>query len=376
MNFDFTPEQVALRDTVRSFLDDRWNMANVRAAIAGPGFSDQLWQGLVELGLTMLLIPEEHGGLGLSLTDASLIFETFGETLAPGVIVQTILGSDLIARFGTADQRATLLSSIAEGQLKLALAVQESATSYDPGQIATIAAPAEGGWRLSGTKRMVPYAHAADRVLVAAKIAGTDQIGIFLCNPGAAGVSLTPHVLIDPTYRMSELRMENVVLPPGALLGNAASEASLRHCLHISAAAAAAQLTGAAGRALEMTLDYAKQRRQFGRAIGSFQAIKHKLADMMVTYETSRSAIYYAHWALAEADAGAGAAVSLAKAYAGDMSRAVLNESVHIHGGIGFTWEYDLHLFLKRGKLLEYTCGDAVWHREQYACAIIDGVPQ
>ena len=143
--------------------------------------------------------------------------------------------------------------------------------------------------------------------------------------------------------------------------------------MRTTAAAASAQLTGIAGRALGMTLDYAKQRKQFGRAIGSFQAIKHKLADMMITYETSRSAAYYAHWALAQGDAGQTAAVALAKAYAGDMARALANESVHIHGGIGFTWEYDLHFLLKRAKVLEYSAGDAAWHREQYARAVIDG---
>jgi acyl-CoA dehydrogenase len=375
MNVDFTAEQNALRDTVRSFLDEQWPSSQIRAGMAGPGLTDVLWSGVVDLGLTTLLVPEAHGGLGLSLADVSLIFETFGETLAPGLIGETILASDVIARFGTPEQREALLPAVAEGRMKLSTAIQESATGYDPTEIAAVATASGNGWRLTGTKRMVPYAHLADRILVAARVGDTGAVALFLCDPHLPGVEPTPHVLIDPTYRMSMLRFDGVDLPGEALLGGAKGGGALGHAMRTAAASTSAQLTGIAGRALGMTLDYVKQRRQFGRAIGSFQAIKHKLADMMVTYETARSAIYYAHWAIAEADLGAGAAVALAKAYASDMSRAVLNESVHIHGGIGFTFDYDLHLFLKRGKLFEYAAGDATWHREQYARAVIDGAP-
>jgi acyl-CoA dehydrogenase len=368
MNFDFTAEQFQLRDTVRAFLDDHWGSQQIRASFAGSGVPDGMWQALTELGLTTLLVPEAYGGLGLSLTDASLIFEAFGETLAPGLAAEVMLATDVIARFGTAGQQAELLPAIAEGRLKPVMAMQDSATSYDPQAITTVATRAGNGWRLSGHKQTVPYAHLADRLLVCARVEGGASLAFFLCDPQVGGVSVTPHVLVDPSYRMSSVRFEDVACPPEAMLGG---DAAVTYGRLAAAAAASAQLSGAAGRALAMTLDYAKQRRQFGRAIGSFQAIKHKLADMMVTYETSRSAAYYAHWALAQDDPGAAAAVSLAKAYAGDMARAVLNESVHIHGGIGFTWEYDLHLFLKRGKVLEYAHGDASWHREQYARAVI-----
>ncbi len=369
MNFDFTSDQYALRDTVRAYLDDHWTTAELRAAIDGPGMPDGMWPALAELGVTMLLVPEAQGGLGLTLTDASLVFETFGETLAPGLIPQTILASSVIARFGTADQRDELLPGIAEGRLKLAMALLDSPTSFDPAEIAAMASRAGNGWRLDGVKPMVPYACLADRILVAARVEGGGT-GLFLCDPQAEGATLTPHVVVDPTSRLSSLHLDGVTAD--TLLGGEADGTALRYASAASAAGAAAQLTGMAGRGLAMTLDFAKQRRQFGRAIGSFQAIKHKLADMMVTYETSRSAAYYAHWALARDDPAALAAVSLAKAYAGDMARAVLNESIHIHGGVGFTWEYDLHFFLKRAKLLEYQYGDAAWHRERYAAAIID----
>jgi alkylation response protein AidB-like acyl-CoA dehydrogenase len=372
MNFDFTAEQYELRDTIRSYLDDHWSFAQLRAAIDGPGLPDTVWEGLAALGATTMLVPEEQRGLGLTLTDASLVFEAFGETLTPMIVGETLLASDIIARFGSEAQKAALLPAIAEGRLKVALALQDAGTSYDPGRTTTTAAGgADEGWRLEGRKMMVPFGHMADRVLVAARAGAQGGLALFIVDPALPGVTVTPHVLVDPTSRMSTLDFSAALVPGDAMLG-LADGAAADHAVRVGAAAAAAQLTGAAGRALEMTLDYAKQRKQFGRAIGSFQAIKHKLADMMVNYETSRSAVYYAHWAVAQQDPGAHAAVSMAKAYAGSMARAVLNESVHIHGGIGFTWEYDLHFLLKRGKVLEYSFGDADWHREQYARAVID----
>ena len=371
MNFDFTAEQYELRDTIRAYLDDNWASPQLRASLSGSGLPGELWKGLTELGLTTVLIPEAYGGLGLSLTDTALLFETFGETLTPSVVPETILASDIITRFGTEGQKAEMLPAIAEGQIKLSIAVQDSPTSFDPQEIATTATPSGNGWQLSGRKQMVCFGHLASHVLVAARVGEAGQLAFFICNPETTGITSTPHVLVDPTSRMSALDFANVTLPAEALLGGTDGVA-VQHGMRTMAAASAAQLTGIAGRSLAMTLDYAKQRKQFGRAIGSFQAIKHKLADMMVSYETSRSAAYYAHWALAQDDAGQAAAVSLAKAYAGDMSRAVVNESIHIHGGIGFTWEYDLHFFLKRAKVLEYMAGDATWHREQYARAVID----
>lgn len=373
MNFDFTPEQFALQDTVRSYLAEAWPPQRVRAAIDGDALPADLWDGLVELGLSMLLVPEEYGGLGLSLTDAALVFETLGEALAPGLVGDTILASALIARFGTAAQKDTLLPAIAEGRLKLTVAAQESATSYALDAPRTTATPIEGGWRLDGIKRMVGYAGEADRALVAARVPGSAEPGLFLCDLKAAGVSAVPHILIDPTVRASEVTFAGVALPADALIGGGEVRGALGYWQSLAAATAATQLTGIAGRALAMTVDYAKERRQFGRAIGSFQAVKHRLADMLVVHETSRSAAYYAHWALAEDAPDAAAAVALAKAYAGDMSRSMLNDSIHNHGGIGFTWDYDLHLYVKRGKLLEYAHGDATWHRERYARATIDG---
>ncbi len=371
MNFDFTADQYALRDTIRSYLDDHWTSPHLRASLSGSGLPAELWDGLAELGLQMVLVPEQYGGLGLALTDASLLFETFGETLTPGIVTDTMLASDLIARFGTESQKTELFPAIAEGRMKIAIAIGESATSFDPAEIATTASRAGNGWQLTGQKPIVPYANVADRILIAARVGENGLLAFFLVDPETQGISTAPHVLVDPAARASALSLHQANVPAEALIGEA-NGAAVQHGMRSCAAAAAAQLTGIAGRSLSMTLDYAKQRKQFGRAIGSFQAIKHKLADMMVTYETSRSAAYFAHWALAQGDSGQAAAVSLAKAYAGDMSRSVVNESVHIHGGIGFTWEYDLHFFLKRAKVFEYMAGDATFHREQYARAVID----
>lgn len=372
MNFDFTADQYELRDSVRAYLDDHWTTASLRAAMPGTGLPTDLWNGLAEIGVFTVLVPEAQDGLGLGLTDASLLFECFGETLTPGLVTDTMLAGDVIARFGSEAQRAELLPAIAQGRLKVAMAIGDSPVSYDPASISTSAISAGNGWVLDGHKPIVPYGQLADRVLVAARI-GDQDLAFFLLDPVSPGVTITPHVLVDPNFRACNLDLAGVKLPGEALVGSGTDGAAVVHATRTTAAAASAQLTGIAGRALAMTLDYAKQRKQFGRTIGSFQAIKHKLADMMVSYETSRSATYYAHWALAYGDAGQTAAVSLAKAYAGDMARALANESVHIHGGIGFTWEYDLHFFLKRAKVLEYSAGDASWHREQYAHIMLDG---
>src|SRR4051812_28376957 len=243
MNFDFTAEQCQLRDTVRAFLDDHWGSRQLRASFAGPGLPEGMWQRLAELGLPTLLVPEEHGGLGLSLTDASLIFETFGETLAPGLGAEVMLATDVIARFGTRDQKAELLPAIAGGSLKPVMAMQDSATSYAPQAVTRVATRAGNGWRLSGHKRTVPYAHLAERLLVSARVEGTESIAFFLCDPQASGMSVAPHVLVDPTYRMSAVTLEDVAVPPEALLGG---DAAVAHGSLAAAAAAAAQLAGAA----------------------------------------------------------------------------------------------------------------------------------
>jgi alkylation response protein AidB-like acyl-CoA dehydrogenase len=371
MNFDFNGEQYMLRDSVRDLLGAKWSTEQLRAHVRGDGIDSDLWRGLVELGLTTLLVPEAHGGMSMTLLDLVLVLEEFGRALVTGPIVETLLASEILARHGTAEQQSRILPSVAAGTMRLALAHLEPEATYATGDVHLRATRSAGGWRLSGRKILVPYAHAVDQLLVAAR-ADDDSPALFLCDPRAQGVTVRPNVIVDPTYRMCEVVLDDVPVPAADVLGGAPG-AALGRLIDTSTLAAAAQMTGIAARALEVAVAYAKERVQFGKPIGSFQAIKHKCADMAVLVDTSRSAVYYAGWTLAQDDEPAAKAVSMAKAYCGDACRTVCNESLQIHGGIGFTWEHDLHLYLKRGKLLEYTFGDATWHREQVAAAVLAG---
>jgi alkylation response protein AidB-like acyl-CoA dehydrogenase len=365
VNFDFTEDQYLLRDSVQGYLAEHWSTARLRAADGR--FDDALWHGLCGLGLQTLLVPEQHGGAALGMVDAVLSFEAFGRALVPGPMVDTILISEVIARFGTAAQRAALLPGIAAGAVRLAFAHAEAGAGRDPSGFALTATPDGAQWRLHGRKILVPAAQAATALAVSARLpdGGT---GLFLCSLPADGVTVTPHLAIDPGSLACAVGFDHAVADPVAV---GTPHAALARLLETSAAAAAAQMVGIAGAALDMAVAYAKQRTQFDRPIGSFQAIKHKCADMLVAVENAKSAAYYAAWAVAEDAPDAQLAVSVAKAACGDACRFVCNECLQIHGGVGFTWDFDVHLFLKRGKLLEYRFGDAAWHRERVARLVL-----
>jgi alkylation response protein AidB-like acyl-CoA dehydrogenase len=361
VNFDFTEDQYLLRDSVQAWLAEHWGTTRVRAA--GADFDDALWQGLCGLGLQTLLVPELHGGAALGMVDAVLSFEAFGRALVPGPMVDTILISEIIARFGTEAQHDALLPGIASGAVRLAFAHAEAGGGRDPNGLALTATADGAQWRLHGRKILVPAADAAATLAVSARLpdGGT---GLFLCRLPAEGVTVTRNVAIDPGSLACAVGFEHAVADP---LGVGA----LARLLESSAVAAAAQMVGIAGAALDIAVAYAKQRTQFDRPIGSFQAIKHKCADMLVAVENAKSAAYYAAWAVAEDAPDAPLAVSVAKAACGDACRLVCNDALQIHGGVGFTWDFDVHLFLKRGKLLEYSFGDATWHRERVASLVL-----
>ena len=357
MDFDFSEDQYLLRDSVNAFLADNWGTKRLRAA-AGQ-FSEELWHGLTGLGLQTLLVPEAHGGAGLGLVDAVLAFEAFGRHLVPGPMLETILISEVIARFGG----AALLPHIAEGTVRLAFAHAEPGAGHRAEPAGVTATLDRGQWRLHGRKILVPAADSATGLAVSAQLPDGGA-ALFLCDLSAPGVAIARNVAIDPDAMPCRMDFAGT---PATLLGDGA----LPRLLETSAIAAAAAMIGIAGAALDMAVAYAKQRTQFDRPIGSFQAIKHRCADMLVAVETARAAAYYAAWAAAEDDPALPLAVSIAKAAAGDASRFACNECLQIHGGVGFTWEFDVHLFLKRAKLLEYSFGDATWHRERVAQRVL-----
>jgi acyl-CoA dehydrogenase len=365
MNFDFSEDQYLLRDSVRSYLSDHWGFTRLRAA--GARFDPTLWQGLCGLGLQTLLVPETFGGAALSLEDAVLSFEEFGRALVPPPMTDTILISEAIARFAPETLRAALLPAITAGTARLAFAHAEPGAAADPHHVGTVATQTGEAWHLHGRKILVPAADAATALAVSARLPD-GRTGLFLCHLPSPGLTVTRNVAIDPDSMPGRVDFEDT---PATCLGHPA----FIRLLATSTAAAAAQMIGIADAALDMAVNYAKQRTQFGQPIGSFQAIKHKCANMLMAIETARSAAYYAAWAAADtANTAADLehAVSVAKASSGDACRLACNDALQIHGGVGFTWAFDVHLLMKRGKLLEYSFGDATWHRERVAQRILE----
>ena len=362
MDFDFNTDQYMLRDSVRRFLDDHAGPAQVRAS--GGAFDEHLWQGLCELGLPSLLVPEAQQGSGLGLLDAALLWEDMGRSLLPAPLIQTMVASDTLVRCASAEQAALWLPALASGQARWTWAQQEA--DRDPLSLQLQARPQGKGWLLEGQKMLVPAAASATHLLVSAR-ASDGQARLFVCEASAAGLQVQPHHSIDDHSGLCQLRF---TATPAQLL--AGGDAALTRLFDVSALAASLQMVGVASAAMDLALDYAKQRTQFGQPIGAFQAIKHKFADMLVALEGARSCAYHAAWALAEEDGGAPVAVSMAKAASGDMCRLVCNEALQIHGGVGFTHDFNVHWFMRRGKYLEHAFGDASWHRERVAASLLD----
>jgi alkylation response protein AidB-like acyl-CoA dehydrogenase len=368
MNFAFTEDQILLRNSVRSVLEEQCKPAHVRALMDDPrGYSEGLWSEMAKLGWLGLPLPESQGGAGLGLVELCLVLEEMGRAAYPGPYFASVaLGGLGLLLGGSAAQKERWLSAIASGRARTSAALLEDSLDWDPASTATAARRDGGGWTLSGVKRFVPWAHAADAVLVPARAA--EGVSLFLVDPRAAGVTLKPMVGIDLTNRWSEMRLAEVRVGADALVGEPGAAAPLLEALlRRAAVCASAEMLGAARRCLDLSVEYAKVREQFGQPIGSFQAIRHRCAEMLLGVENSHSAVYYAAWTLhAGAEDGAVAA-SICKAYVSEAVRQVCGDAIQVHGGIGFTWEYDLHLYFKRAKALEPLFGDAEFHRELIA---------
>ncbi|HVH80644.1 MAG TPA: acyl-CoA dehydrogenase, partial [Stellaceae bacterium] len=264
------------------------------------------------------------------------------------------------------------LPQIAGGRLKATLAVIEANPRWDASGITMVAQPYRNGFTLSGSKLFVPDAHLADIIVVAARTRDgstmEDGISLFLVPKDIAGFTISLMPSIDETRKLCEARFDNVAVPEAALLGELHQGwPALARVYDEAAVALSAEMCGGAQRVLEMTVEYAKLRETFGKPIGSYQGVKHKCADMLVEVENAKSLTYYAAWAMDENAPDAQLAVSMAKAYASDASRKVSNAGIQLHGGIGMTWEHDLHLYMKRAKASEVAFGDATWHRERVA---------
>jgi alkylation response protein AidB-like acyl-CoA dehydrogenase len=374
MDIGFSEEQELLRDTARKFLDSQCDTRFVRRMMATEtAVTPEFWSRLAENGWLGITYPEDDGGAGLGLLDLVVLMEEVGRAVMPGPFPATVLlGGAAIAEAGSAAQRREWLPRIASGEAKATLAWTEPNARWDAAAIAAPARETTGGFTLSGSKMFVPDAHLADVLVVAARTRDgstmEDGVSLFLVPRDTAGVEVKLLPSIDETRKTCEVRIENAALPATALLGELHQGwAPLARVVDQAAVALSAEMCGAAQRVLDITVDYAKMRTTFGKPIGSYQGVKHKCADMLIEIENAKSLTYYAAWAVDENDPEAAMAVSMAKAAASDAGRKVCAAGIQLHGGIGMTWEHDLHLYLKRAKADEVALGDATWHRERIA---------
>ena len=364
MDFAFTSDKQLLKNSARAFLDEHCKPATVRSLWDDPrGESEGLWKEMAQLGWLGLSLPEVHGGSGLGMVETAILLEELGRAVYPGPYLPTILAATGIGEAGTDAQKKRWLPAIATGDARATIAFLDADFDWSPGAVRTRAERTAPGWALTGDKRYVPWAHVANVLLIPA--VAPAGLTVFLVEPSARGLGLSPVAGMDLATRWVHVRLDQVPVAPDAVLGTVgAGGVLLGGLLRRGAVGAAAEMLGAARRCLDMSVAYAKVREQFGQPIGSFQAIRHKCAEMLLEVENSHSATYYAAWAL---DAGAEdqeLAASVAKAYVGDAARKVCGDSIQVHGGIGFTWEYDLHLYFKRAKALEPMYGDGDYHRE------------
>jgi alkylation response protein AidB-like acyl-CoA dehydrogenase len=374
VDFAFSEEQEMLWSSTRDFLAKECSSKVVRKLMEAPGAYDEgLWKKIVGLGWTALGIPEQYGGVGTFL-DLVVVLEEAGRALMPGPFFATMgLAVPALIEAGTEAQKKEVLGAIAQGSARATVAVTEPSGRWDASSVTLSAKPSGGGWQLDGVKLFVPDAEAADYMIVAARTRGEgeDGISLFLVKGRPAGMKVTALKTLDMTRRWSEVRFEGLKLEADALMGPADKAwPQLKRALEWATAAICAEMIGGTQKVLETSTEYAKTRHQFGKPIGIYQAVSHKLADMLVLSESGRSATYYAAWAV-EADApDRSLAASMAKAYVSDAYRKVAGDGIQVHGGIGFTWEHDMHLYFKRAKSSEVTLGDATYHRELVAQAL------
>jgi alkylation response protein AidB-like acyl-CoA dehydrogenase len=373
MNFGFNDEQELLRSTARKFFENECGSDTVRRLMETPeGISPDLWTKIAEQGWLGLVFPEAYDGMGLGLVDLVVLMEEMGRAVVPGPYFSTVLlGGLAVLEAGSEAQKKEWLPKIAAGDKRVALAWMEPSAQLGPAGVTLTATEKGGRYTLSGTKLFVHDAHTADALVVAARTrpgAGAEGVSLFLLPRETSGLRVMLLPTMDQTRKLCEVTCADVTVGADALLGAAgAGWAPLGRVLDRATVALCAEMCGGAQKVLDMTVEYAKIRQAFGRPIGSYQGVKHRAADMLVDVENGKSITYYAAWALDEGAAEAPLAVSMAKAYVSDAFRRVAAAGIQLHGGIGFTWEHDLHLYFKRAKGSEFTFGDATHHRERVA---------
>ncbi len=364
MDFAFNEDQEELRRYVRQWLESKQPIEAVRKSMETvDGFDRSAWQEVAELGWQAMAIPEAYGGAGFGFLELAVLLEEQGRTLYAGPFLSTvILAANALLIAGSEEQRQEWLPRIAAGEAVATVAWTEPSGRWDEAGVEATAAPSDGRWVLNGVKRFVLDGHSADLVIVAAR---TDAgVSLFAVPAGAAGMTRVRLDTMDMTRTQAEIVLDEVEVPAEALVGaDGGGWAVIARITDIAAVALALEQVGGAQACLDMSVAYAKDRVQFGRPIGSFQAIKHKCADMLVQVESARPAAYYAAWAVSEDSDEQRTVIPLAKAYCSEAYFHCAAENIQIHGGIGFTWEHDAHLYFKRAKSSELLFGDPAHHR-------------
>jgi alkylation response protein AidB-like acyl-CoA dehydrogenase len=366
VNFAFSEEQEELRRITRQFLESKSSEAEVRRLMeTEDGYDPKVWSQMAnELGLQSLIIPEEFGGQGFSYIELTVVLEEMGRALLAAPYFATVaLATNTLLQSGDDAAKAEHLPGIADGSTIATLAYTEPNGKWDENGIEATATEDGDGWKINGTKMFVLDGHVANLIIVAAKTGGGTSL--FTVAGDAGGLTRTALSTMDQTRKQAKLEFSDV---PATLLGAEGQGWSvLDRVLDLAVVALAAEQVGGAQYVLEMAVQYAKDRVQFGRPIGSFQAIKHKCADMLLEVESAKSAAYYAAWCAAELNDELPSVASLAKAYCSEAYFHATAENIQIHGGIGFTWEHPAHLYFKRAKSSELLFGDPTYHRELLA---------
>ncbi|MCU0943481.1 MAG: acyl-CoA dehydrogenase family protein [Hydrogenophaga sp.] len=365
MDFDFSDDQVALRDAVQKWVEKGYGFDRRRATVAAGGFDRAAWRELAELGLTGLYVDEDHGGLGMGPVDGMVVMEELGRGIVLEPLLQALVAGGVIGAYGPDDVKSAWLPRLASGEALVVLALQERGARYRLDRVATTASSAGGGWTVSGHKHLVPAADQADAFLVPAVANG--KPALFLVEARANGVKTTGHLTQDGS-RAGDLVLDNAP----AVLVSANGQAALEHAVDIGIAATCAEAVGAMDKTLAITVDYMNTRKQFGVAIASFQALRHRVADMKMQLELARSMSYYASLKLNAPADERRAAMARAKVQVGNAMRFVGQQSVQLHGGIGVTDEYIVSHYFKKLTQLEMTFGDTLHHLGEVSARMQD----
>jgi alkylation response protein AidB-like acyl-CoA dehydrogenase len=375
MDISLSEEQELLQRSARDFLQKECPIRLVRTMEEDDrGYDLNLWKQMGDLGWLGLVLPEEYGGSGATVMDLVVLLEEFGRALVPGPFVPTVLQVGLpILWAGSEQQKRAYLPKLAQGELIGTMAWYEPSATSQPSGIETTATQQGDNYVLNGTKLCVPFAHVADYLLTAARTGTSatpaDDISLFLVDAKSSGIAITKLGTIADDHQC-EVVLNDVRVPGSQMLGEPGKGwAIVEQVLQYGAVAKCAEMVGIAQQAFEISLSYAKTRVQFGRPIGSFQAIKHKLANMVIDVDGSRYVTYHAAWLLSEG-LPSGHAVAVAKAWTNEACRRVVKEGQQVHGGIGYTKEYDLQLYTRRAKAAEIAFDDSDTHREAVATSL------